>query len=60
MTGQEKALFSLQKYFLALQHKLEKYKLAGINPPDFLLQNFEQAKRRLHIFSKARDKKTTS
>ena len=54
MTGQEKALFSLQKYFLALQHKLEKYKMAGIIPPEYLLQKFEETKRRLHIFSKAR------
>ena len=56
MTDQEKAYISLQKYFFALQHKLEKYKMAGANPPEYLLQKFEQTKRRLHIFSKAREK----
>ena len=50
---QEKAFFELQKVFLAIQHKLEKYKMAGSNPPEYLLQRFEQAKRNLHIFSKA-------
>jgi hypothetical protein len=54
MTDQEKAFFNLQKYFFAIQHKLEKYKMAGINPPEYLLHKFEQTKRRLHIFSKAR------
>ncbi len=54
MTDQEKTFISLQKYFFAVQNKLEKYKMAGINPPEYLLQKFEQTKRRLHIFSKAR------
>ena len=53
MTEQEKAFISLQKYFFALQHKLEKYKMAGHNPPEYLLQKFEETKRRLHIFSTA-------
>ena len=57
MTAQEKAFYDLQKYFLSLQHNLEKYKIAGINPPKDLLQKFEHTKRRLHIFSKAREKK---
>jgi hypothetical protein len=56
MTEQEKAYMSLNKYFLSLQHKLEKYKLAGINPPEYLLQKFDQTKQRLHIFSKALQK----
>jgi hypothetical protein len=56
MTEQEKAFYSLQKYFLALKFKLEKYKLAGSNPPEYLLQKFEQTKRRLHVFSKAHQK----
>ena len=30
MTEQEKAFYDLQKFLLALQHKLEKYKIAGI------------------------------
>jgi hypothetical protein len=54
MTEQEKAFIRLQKYFFALQQKLEKYKIAGHNPPEYLLQKFEQTKRRLHIFAKAR------
>ena len=57
MTEQEKAFYSLQKYFIALKHKLEKYKMAGVNPPEYLLQKFEQTKRRLHVFSKARQNK---
>ena len=56
MTAQEKAFYDLHKYFLSLQHKLEKYKMTGNNPPEYLLQKFEQTKRRLHIFSKARQK----
>jgi hypothetical protein len=59
MTAQEKAFYDLQKYFLSLQHKLETYKIAGINPPDYLQKKIQQTKRRLHIFSKAR-KKTDS
>ena len=57
MTEQEKAYISLNKYFLALQHKIAKYKMAGLYPPDYLQQRFEDAKRRLRIFSKARGKK---
>lgn len=57
MTEQEKAYISLNKYFLALQHKMTKYKMAGLHPPDYLQQRFEDAKRRLRIFSKAREKK---
>ena len=53
MTEQEKAYYDLQKYFLSLQHKLEKYKMTGIKPPEHLLQKLDQTKRRLHIFSKA-------
>jgi hypothetical protein len=53
MTEQEKAFHSLQKYFFEVQDKLEKYKMAGIKPPEYLLHKFEQTKRRLHIFSKA-------
>ena len=54
MTEQEKAYISLNKYFLALQHKLTKYKMAGHFPPEYLLKRFEDTKRRLRIFSKAR------
>ena len=53
MTDQEKAFKSLQKYFLALREELAQYERDGINPPDNLLQKFEQAERRLWIFSKA-------
>jgi hypothetical protein len=57
MTEQEKAFHGLQKYFFEVQDKLEKYKRAGTNPPEYLLQKFEQTKRRLHIFSKAFQKR---
>jgi len=56
MTAQEKAFYDLQKYFLSIQHKLEKYKMTGVYPPEYLLKKFEQTKRRLHIFSKALEK----
>jgi hypothetical protein len=56
MTEQEKAYIILNKYFLSLQHKLTRYKIAGLNPPEYLLERFEHAKRRLRIFSKARNK----
>ena len=57
MTKQEKAYISISKYFLALQHKLAKYRMDGIDPPEDLLQKFEETNRRLRIFSKARFKK---
>jgi hypothetical protein len=60
MTNQEKAYISLQKHVLSLQHQLIKYKIARIDPPDYLLKKFEVAKRRLRIFSKVREKKMIS
>ena len=57
MTEQEKAYMSLNKYFLSLQHKLEKYKMSGTEPPEYLLQHFEDAKRKLRIFSIALENK---
>ena len=56
MTDQEKAYIKLNKYFLVLQTKLTQYKIAGLKPPDYLLERFKQTKRRLQIFSKAREK----
>ena len=56
MTNQEKAYIKLNKYFQALQFKITKYLMAGQYPPDYLQQNFEDTKRRLRIFSKARNK----
>jgi hypothetical protein len=56
MTEQEKTYISLNEHFLALLNYLEKYKMTGLNPPDYLLQEFEDTKRKLRIFSKARDK----
>jgi hypothetical protein len=53
MTDQEKAYFSLNKYFLSLQHKLTEYEMSRQNPPSYLVKHFEAAKRRLRIFSKA-------
>ena len=56
MTDQEKAYVIQNKYFLALQNKIARYKIAGLNPPDYLQQRFEVAKRRLRILSKALNK----
>jgi hypothetical protein len=60
MTDQEKNFISLQKFFFALQDKMEKYKMAGRRPPAYLLQKFEQTKRELHFFSKAYEKTSIS
>jgi len=56
MTEQEKAYYGLQQYFLALQYKLTLYEMEKLNPPEYLLKNFEDTKRKLHIFSKAYEK----
>jgi hypothetical protein len=56
MTEQEKAYYGLQQYFLALQYKLTLYEMEKLNPPEYLLKNFEDTKRKLHIFSKAHEK----
>jgi len=53
MTNQEKAFHSLQKSLFELQDELAEYERTGLDPPKHLLQQFEQTKRRLHIFSKA-------
>ena len=53
MTDQEKAFKSLQKHFLGLREELAQYERDGIAPPDNLIRKFEQAERRLWIFSKA-------
>ena len=52
MTDQEKRFFNAQKYFLALQDKVAKYKRAGMNPPDYLLKNLFDAKNYLDNISK--------
>ena len=57
MTEQEKAFHGLQKLVFELQEKLDRYKMAGIDPPEYLSQKFEQTKRRLHIFSKALERR---
>ena len=53
MTDQEKAYISLRKYYLAMQHKLTKFKLGGKNPPDYLQKNLQDLKRKLHLFEKS-------
>ena len=53
MTDQEKAFKKLQKHFLVLREELAQYERDGIAPPNNLLKKFEQAERRLWIFSKA-------
>ena len=53
MNEQEKAFHGLQKLLFELQDKLNRYKIGGVNPPEYLSQKFEQTKRRLHILSKA-------
>ena len=57
MNEQEKAYIHLNRYFLSLQHKLEKYRMSGMEPPEYLLQHFEDAKRKLRISSMALENK---
>ncbi len=47
---------SMDEVWESERNYLEKYKMTGLNPPDYLLQEFEDTKRKLRIFSKARDK----
>ena len=44
---------ALHKYFLLLQHKLVKYEMDGIDPPEHLLMEIDDTNRRLWIFRKA-------
>ena len=53
MTDQEKAFKSLQKQFLSLREELAQYERDGSAAPENLIKKFEQAERRLWIFSKA-------
>ena len=53
MTDQKKLFFAVQSYYFALQDSLKKYKMAGINPPEYLLENFKDAKRQLEIVSES-------
>ena len=52
MTDQEKTFFTAKRYFLALQDKVRKYKMAGMIPPDYLLKNLFDAKYYLDEISK--------
>jgi hypothetical protein len=52
MLEQKKLFFSTQSYFLALQDKVAKYKMVGINPPVYLLKTLEDAKCHLDNISK--------
>jgi hypothetical protein len=56
MTDQEKEYLKINKYYLAIQTKLTRYKMAGQSPPDYLLQQLKDTKRKLAIFSKALEK----
>jgi hypothetical protein len=56
MTDQKKAYVVLNKYFLVLQNKITRYKIARLKPPEYLLERFEHTKRRLRILSKALNK----
>jgi hypothetical protein len=49
----ENSIIALHKYFLLLQHKLAKYEMDGIDPPEHLLIEIDDTNRRLWIFGKA-------
>ena len=51
MTEQEKQFYAAQRYFWALQEKLRKYRMSGQNPPEYLLKNYEDAKRTMNYYS---------
>ena len=53
MTDQEKQFYSVQKYFLSLQDKMAKFKACGQNPPEYLLKNYEDAKREMNYLAEA-------
>ncbi|NIU88207.1 MAG: hypothetical protein GWN56_13340 [Nitrosopumilaceae archaeon] len=55
MDDNEKAFIDLHKYFLFLQHKLAKYEMDGITPPEHFLKKIDDTNRKLRIFRKARN-----
>jgi hypothetical protein len=56
MTDQEKTYFSLNEYFLSLQHKLTKYKMSENKPPEYLLKEFANVERLVRLISSAPEK----
>jgi hypothetical protein len=52
MNDREKAFIDFQKKYLFLQHKLARYEMNGVSPPDYLLKKIKKTKRRLRIFRK--------
>jgi hypothetical protein len=52
MTDEEKKFLGVQKYYLSLKKKLAKFKAAGLNPPEYLLKNFEHAKHAMDYLAK--------
>ena len=55
MNDTEKAFIDLHKKYLFLQHKLERYEMNGVFPPEYLFKKIEKTKRRLQIFCKTRN-----
>ena len=55
MNDTEKAFIDLKKKYLFLQHKLARYEMGGVSPPEYLLKKIEKTKRRLQIFHKTRN-----
>jgi hypothetical protein len=55
MNDTEKAFIDLNKKYLFLQHKLARYEMNGVFPPEYLLKKIEKTKRRLQIFRKTRN-----
>ena len=55
MTDREKALFELHKQFLHLHYKVSEYEIAGIDPPDYLKEKFNDIERKMRLVSKALD-----
>jgi len=53
MNDREKKMIALHKLFLNLSYKIEKYKIVGVNPPEYLLEKFKIAERYLRLISKA-------
>ena len=50
MNDTEKAFIDLHGKYLFLQHKLARYKMDGITPPEHLLKKIDDTNRKLRIF----------
>ena len=53
MTNKEKEIVKLKKRYLNLMYRINKFRIAGDDPPDDLLEEFADIERIVCIMSKA-------